>query len=111
MLTSVFGDNLVQPGPVGIPAGQFSFRILFTDPPYDSLPCETSGIDVHEGNITNGACSEGRVLTTLFTTPGGNGRVSEISRSRSLSVLVGDNPGDLLTAHVEEAVYALFYGS
>lgn len=36
--------------------------------------------------------------------------VSEVPRSRSMSVLMGDNPGNLLATGVEDTGHTLFYG-
>ena len=65
----MFGDNLVQFGPVGIPAAQFTFHILLTDPPDDGLSADTLHVDVYEGDITCSASSKSRILTALFGMP------------------------------------------
>lgn len=88
----MFGDNLVQFGPVGISAAQFGFRILPTDPPDDGLSADTPRIDVYEGDIACGGSSKSRVLTTFF------------------AMLVSDNPSDFLTAGVNNAQETLLNG-
>lgn len=102
-MAGMLGDNLIQLGPGRVSAAQFGFHVFLTHPLYDRLPTDAPHIDVHEGDITGGASSKGCGLTTLLATPGGFLSVSGAPRSRSVNVLVSDNPGDLLTASVDDA--------
>ena len=96
----MIGDNLIQPGPGRVSTAQLAFHVFPAHPLDDRLPTDAPHIDVNEGDITGGTSSEGCVLTTLFAVPRKFLSVSEAPRSRSVNVLVGDNPGDLLTASV-----------
>ena len=96
----MIGDNLIQPGPGRVSTAQLAPRIFLTRPLDDRLPTDAPHIYVHEGNVMGGTSSEGCVLTTLLAMPGRFISVSESPRSRSVNVLVGDNPGNLLTTCV-----------
>jgi len=86
------GDDLVQPGPVGVPTAQLAFHVLPTEPPDDRLPADAPQVDVHEGDVTCGAGSKSCVVAALFST------------------LVSDDPSDLSAAGVKEAHDTLFDG-
>lgn len=110
MSTGVFGDNLIQLGSGGISTAQLGFHVLLAGPLDDRPPTDTPHIDVYESDITSGASSKGCILTTLFATSRRFLSVSEASRSRSVNVLVGDNPGDFLTTRIKGAPNTLLDG-
>lgn len=110
MLTGVARDDLIQLGPGRVSTAQLAFRVFLSRPSNDRLPANTPHIYVHESNVANGAGSKGCVLAALLTAPGGFLSVNEALRSRSLNVLVGDNPGDLLRTAVKNAFDTLFKG-
>jgi len=88
-LTGMVGDNLIQLGPGRVSAAQLAFHVFLAHPLDDRLPADAPHIDVDESDITGGASSEGCILTALLAT------------------LVGDDPGDLLTTGVKDALYTL----
>ena len=106
----VVGDDLIQLGPVGIPAAQVGFNVLLAGPLDDGPPTDTPHIDVHEGDVTSGTSSKGCVLATFFPTPRRVVSAGNIQRSEWANILVGDNPGDLLTASVNDALDTLLDG-
>lgn len=111
MLTGMVGSDLIQPGPGGVSAAKLAFHVLLAGPLDDRPPTNTPHIDVHESDVTSSTSSEGCGLTTLFTTPRSFSlSVSNTWRSKSVNVLVGDDPGDLFTAGIDDTLYALFEG-
>ena len=106
-MTGMAGDNLIQPGPGRVSAAQLAFHIFPTQPLDNRLPTDAPHIDVHEGDIAGGASSKGCIVTALLAIPGRFLSVSEAQRSRSVNVLVGDNPSDLLTTSVNKALDTL----
>jgi hypothetical protein len=107
----VVGNDLIQLGPVGVSTAQLGFHKLPAGPPDNRPPPNTPHIDVHKGDVAGGASSKGCVLTTLFTAPGGEVfPVSDVPRSGSVNLLVGNDPGDLFTTGVKYASYTLIDG-
>jgi hypothetical protein len=96
----MIGDNLIQLGPGRVSTAQLAPRVFLTYPPDDRLPTDPPHIDVHEGDITGGSSSKGCVLTTLLATPASIFPSARHPRSRLVNLLVGDEPGDLLTTGV-----------
>ena len=101
------GSNLIQPGPGRVSTAQFALSVLLACLFDDRPPTDASHIDVHEGNITSCASSKSCVVTTLLAAPARFLSVSEVSRSRPVNVLMGDNPGDFLTAGINDTLDTL----
>ena len=103
-------NDLIQLRPGRVSTAQLALRVFLSQPSNDRLPADAPRIDVYESNIASSAGSEGCIMTTLLAAPRRFRLVNGRSRSRSLNVLMGDNPGDLLRTAVKNTFDTLIKG-